>query len=79
MLLNRDIFFMSLTKAVSDWYDEHYFADKIEVEGKKAFHLQIMSDHYNHWRFIVCRNLNEERVKFLGEVQVLVDNSYKNY
>jgi hypothetical protein len=79
MLLNRDIFFMSLTKAVSDWYDEHYFADKGELEGKKAFHLQTMNEHYNHWRFIVCGNLNEERAKFLGEVQVLVDNTYKNY
>jgi len=36
MLLNRDIFFMSLTKSVSDWYDEHYFADRGELENKKA-------------------------------------------
>ncbi len=78
MLLDKDIFFLRLVDSVSEWYDKHYFADKLELEGKKELHIQMMEDHYNHWRFIACENLHEERKKFLGEVQIIVDN-YQHY
>ncbi len=74
MLLNKDLFLLRLINSVSEWYDEHYFAGQIELEGKKAIHIQVMKDHYNHWRFIACKNLNKERIKFLEEVQEKVNN-----
>lgn len=79
MLLNKDIFFIRLVKAVSEWYDEHYFASGFDLERKKEFHIQTMKDHYNHWRFIACKNLNEEKTKFLTEVQTIVDNTWESY
>ncbi len=79
MLLNKDIFFIRLVKAVSEWYDEHYFAPGFDLERKKEFHIQTMKDNYNHWRFIACKNLNEEKTKFLTEVQTIVDNTWESY
>jgi len=79
MLLDKDLFLLRLIDAVSKWYDENYFPEIHELERRKGFHIQIMKEHYNHWRFIVCKNLNEERKKFLEEVQEIVDNEYQRY
>ncbi len=79
MLSNKDIFLLRMVDSVSKWYDEHYFANKFEIDRKKEFHIQTMKDNYNHWRFIVCKNLNEERIKFLTEMQEVVDNEYLKY
>lgn len=79
MLLNKDLFLLRIIDSISKWYDEYYFADTFELERKKEFHVQIMKDNYNHWRFIACENLSEERKKFLGEIQEIVDNEYQQY
>jgi len=76
MLLNKDIFLLRTVDSISKWYDEYYFGDKVEIERRKEFHIQTMKDNYDYWRFIACKNLNEERAKFLGEIQEIVDHEY---
>lgn len=78
-----DVFLQRLIQMVSDSYDEWYSPGKVfhkhrelrsyALDNRKRFHIQKLLAHYDKERFINCKNLYKERVKFLNEVQQIVD------
>lgn len=78
-----DVFLERLIEEVYKSYDEWYMPEKAyhkhrdmvsyELDELKREHIEILQLHYDKQRFINCKNLYEERIKFLNEVQKKVD------
>ena len=64
-----DIFYEKLKKDISDFYDEFFCKE----ESLKEVHLYLLNEHYDKKRFQDCDNLELERIKFLTELQKLVE------
>lgn len=73
MIIDPEIFLNNLLKSVGIFYDNSYHGCSI---GKKNYHLRRILESYDRERFSRAENLYEERVKFLEEIQYLVDNEY---
>jgi len=79
----NDVFLHRLIQSVHKWYDELYCPSEAyhkhalsyasSLDKIKKFHVQILLAHYDKERFVNCKDLYEERVKFLTEVQQIVD------
>ena len=54
-------------------YHKHREMHSYALEAAKNFHVHMLLLHYDRERFIECENLSEERVRFLNEVQEIVD------
>lgn len=64
-----DLFYISLKKAISDFYDNIYAG-----EGPKHHHLSLLRENYDPNRFKNCDNLESEKKLFLTEIQELLNN-----
>jgi hypothetical protein len=79
----EDVFLERLIEEVYKSYDEWYMPERAyhkhrdmvshELDELKKEHIEILIMHYDKQRFIDCKNLYEERVKFLNEIQGKVD------
>lgn len=65
-VVQKDVFLITLTRDVSQWYDSFYNGNVISM---KALHLIKLFEHYDPDRFRKCNNLNKERTLFLIEIQ----------
>ena len=72
-IIDPDIFLKSMIKNVGNFYDMYYHG---QFTGKKNYHIRKLLENYDKKRFSQAENLYEERSKFLGEMQDLVDNKY---
>jgi hypothetical protein len=72
-IIDPEILINSIIKSVARFYDKHYYGRYL---GKKNYHLIQTLENYDKERFSKAKNLHEERKKFLGEMQDLVDNKY---
>ena len=72
-VIDPEIFLKSLIKGVGNFYDKYYHGQYI---GKRNYHIRKLLENYDKKRFSQAENLCEERSKFLGEIQDLVDNKY---
>ncbi len=73
IVIRHDFLFNTLIKAVSEWYDEHYFGSFEEFNALKEIHLQTLKDLYDPERFKTAVDLNKEKEEFLTEVQAAVE------
>jgi hypothetical protein len=83
MVMIDDVFLHRLIQMVYATYDEWYMPGmpyhkhremhSYALERIKKHHVQMLLAHYDKERFANCKNLYEERVKFLNEVQQIVD------
>ena len=79
----EDVFLHRLIQMVYTWYNEWYAPEKMyhkhrpmvnaSIEAAKEEHIKELIKHYDKERFENCNNLYEERIKFLTEVQHIVD------
>jgi len=74
-IIKKDPFLISLIRSVSEWYDEWYNDNVILM---KELHIEMLVSHYDFNRFKKCNNLHKEKVKFLGEVQEIVNINISN-
>jgi len=72
-VIDPEILLKSLIKSVGNFYDKYYHGQYI---GRKNYHIRKLLENYDKKRFSRAENLYEERLKFLGEMQDLVDNEY---
>lgn len=82
--MGQDFFLQTLIDSVCKSYDEwHHFKESFykhkeihqaNLNSLKENHIQVLLTHYDKKRFTNCKNLYNERVKFLNEVQQIVDN-----
>lgn len=68
----RDIFYERMRRNIIQFYDENYCGGLLEIEATKQLHLTILDQEYDLNNFI-HGNLNKNRVKFLTNVQDLVN------
>ena len=78
-----DIFLHRMIEMVYASYDEWYNPEEVyhkhrpaavtSLNEMKEVHIKELLNHYDKERFEKCDNLYEERVKFLKEVQQIVD------
>lgn len=71
----KDIFLIILIRDISKWYDKWYMGN---LHAMKSLHIEMLISHYDPKRFRECENLYKERIKFLAEVQKLVDTYVSN-
>ena len=69
-----DIFYKKLKTDIEKFYDDPY-----QEESLRQVHLSLLHENYSHSRFAKCENLEVERVKFLTELQELVDKHSEWY
>jgi len=77
-----DFFLQTLINAVYKTYDEWHLPEKSfyrkhnesNVNSLKQHHIKILLENYDEERFFNCKDLYKERVKFLNEVQEIVNN-----
>lgn len=69
-VIRKDIFLITLTRDVSEWYDKWYMGN---LKAVKTLHLRILLENYDPDRFRHCDNLHNERIIFLIEVQTIVN------
>ncbi len=72
-IMDPDIFLEGMLKSITNFYEKYYHGQYI---GKKNYHIREVLENYDKERFSNAKNLYEERSKFLGEMQNLVDNKY---
>ncbi len=75
-IIDRKIFFTKLIESVSKFYEKDYVGHSI---GLRNLHIMVLSENYKPERFEYARNLSIERVAFLTEVQVQVEEESVNY
>ena len=63
-----DIFYENLKRDIEKFYD-----DKYQEQSLRELHLSLFHDNYNHSRFQNTECLETERVKFLTELQLIVE------
>jgi len=56
---------------ITNHYDQNQPLDEL----RKIRHLMYLEHYYDHSRFQDCECLQSERVKFLTELQEMVDNT----
>jgi hypothetical protein len=71
-VIRKDIFLITLILDVCKWYDKYYTGN---LHTMKTVHVQKLLAYYNPVRFEECDNLHDERIKFLGEIQVIMNHS----
>lgn len=79
--MDDDFFLQTLINSVRKTYYEWYCPDQsFKKELEKTIldiqienHINILKEYYNKERFAKCKNLYDERVKFLNEVQQIVN------
>jgi len=64
-----DIFYENLKRDIENFYNDPYQDDSL-----REVHLYLLHEHYSHSRFSGCENLEKERIKFLTELQRLVES-----
>ena len=83
--MSQDFFLQTLINSVCKSYDEwhqldksfhqHREQNKASLDSLKQDHILVLLTHYNKERFTNCKNLYNERVKFLDEIQQIIDTS----
>lgn len=78
-----DFFLQTLINAVYKTYDEWHFPEKSfhkhkkrneeNINNLKRHHVGVLLEYYDKERFKNCKDLYSERVKFLNEVQNIVN------
>ena len=63
-----DIFYENLKRDIDKFYD-----DPFQDESLKELHLSLLHENYQYSRFQNTKCLEIERVKFLTELQELVE------
>jgi len=63
-----DIFYENLKRDIEKFYN-----DKYQEESLRELHLSLLHENYQRSRFQNTECLETERVKFLTELQVLVE------
>jgi len=63
-----DIFYANLKRDIERFYD-----DPFQDESLRELHLSLLHDNYQYSRFQDAECLETERVKFLTELQLLVE------
>ena len=63
-----DIFYENLKRDIDKFYD-----DPFQDESLKELHLSLLHENYQYSRFQNTECLETERVKFLTELQLLVE------
>ena len=63
-----DIFYANLKRDIERFYD-----DPFQDESLRELHLSLLHENYQYSRFQNTENLKLERIKFLTELQKLVD------
>ena len=67
-MINVDIFYENLKRDIEKFYN-----DKYQEESLKELHLALLHENYQRSRFQNTENLEIERIKFLTELQLLVE------
>ncbi len=75
-IIDRQIFFTKLIDSITEFYDKDYYGHSI---GLRNFHIMIMVENYEPERFKKAVNLSNERIQFLTEVQMMVNEESNNY
>jgi len=70
LVIQKDIFLITLIRDVSKWYDKWYKGNLIAM---KELHIRTLLSYYDKDRFRKCNSLYDERIFFLTEVQEIVD------
>jgi len=63
-----DIFYENLKRDIEKFYD-----DEFQEESLRELHLTLLHENYHLSRFQNTDCLEKERIKFLTELQVLVE------
>ena len=63
-----DIFYENLKRDIEKFYD-----DKFQEESLRELHLTLLHENYQRSRFQDTENHETERVKFLTELQLIVE------
>jgi len=63
-----DIFYETMKRDIEKFYDDNF-----QEESLKELHLALLHENYQRSRFQNTECLETERVKFLTELQVLVE------
>ena len=63
-----DIFYENLKRDI-----EKFYSDPFQDESLRELHLSLLHENYHLSRFHDAENLEKERVKFLTELQSLVE------
>ncbi len=79
--MGDDFFFQTLVKSIRKTYEQWHHPEgalhkglaKANVDTLIEFHITVLGLHYDKERFVNCKDLYAERVKFLGEVQEIVN------
>ena len=72
-VIDPEILLKSLIKSVANFYEKYYLGQYV---GKRNYHIRKVIENYDKERFSHAENLYEERLKFLEEMQNIVDNEY---
>jgi hypothetical protein len=65
-----DIFYRGLKRDIENFYDNEFMG----AEVTRIRHLKLLDDSYNPRRFINCVDLETERIEFLTELQVKLED-----
>ena len=63
-----DIFYENLKRDI-----EKFYSDPFQDESLRELHLSLLHENYQYSRFQNTENLEIERIKFLTELQLLVE------